>query len=90
MSLNQMDPLKALGPDKRALVFFQKYWAIVGCLDIDVMLQALNSSVIPPSFNHTHVVLVPKKKQPEVVGDFCPISVCNLIYKIISKASLTI
>lgn len=82
VALNQMDPLKAPRLDGMAPVFFQKYWAIVGRLVTGAVLQALNSGVIPSSINHTHVVLIPKKKQPEVVGDFCPVNLCNVIYNI--------
>lgn len=35
--------------------------------------------------NHAQVVLIPKVKVPLRVGDFRPISLCNVIYKIITK-----
>ena len=33
----------------------------------------------------THIVLIPKVQGPETIGNYCPISLCNTIYKIISK-----
>ena len=35
--------------------------------------------------NSTNIVLIPKVKRPEEVGQFRLISCCNFVYKIISK-----
>lgn len=48
-------------------------------------LQALNSSVIPSNLNHTHIALILKKRQPIGVADYHPISLCYLLYKLITK-----
>ena len=37
------------------------------------------------SHNTTFIALIPKSSWPETYSDFRPISICNLVYKIISK-----
>ena len=49
------------------------------------ILDFLNSGQILGGVNFTHVVLILKVKSPESMSQFRPISLCNFIYKIISK-----
>lgn len=35
--------------------------------------------------NNTFIVLVPKVPDPKFITDYCPISLCNSVYKIFSK-----
>ena len=51
---------------------------------IDV-LDFLNNGNMLPNINHTNIVLIPKVKNPKRMSEFRPISLCNVIYKIISK-----
>ena len=50
-----------------------------------VILSSLNSGAILKSINHTFITLIPKVNNLERVFDFRPISLCNVIYKIVSK-----
>ena len=41
--------------------------------------------VIPAGWNSTTIVLIPKVETPEKVSQFRPISLCNVVYKVIAK-----
>ena len=43
------------------------------------------SSYMLKELNKTEIVLIPKVKNPESMSQFKPISLCNFVYKVISK-----
>jgi hypothetical protein len=48
-------------------------------------LKAINSGVVPDGWNNTNIVLIPKVDNPESISQYRPISLCNVLYKVISK-----
>jgi hypothetical protein len=51
----------------------------------DEVLEVLNGSDIPPGWNDTWVALIPKVKNPQYMKDLRSISLCNVVYKLVSK-----
>jgi hypothetical protein len=77
--------LKAPGPDGLHALFYKKFWHLVGNDITAAVLRAINERTIPNGWNETMIVLIPKVDNPEEVSQFRPISLCNVVYKIISK-----
>ena len=80
-----MHPTKSPGPDGISPIFFKNYWDIVGVEVINCVLNALNSGIMPWGINDTYICLIPKVKSPQKITKFRPTSLCNVIYKIMSK-----
>ena len=83
--LKQIHPYKALGLDGMSVVFFQKHWSIVGNNITDMILNILNHNIPILELNKTNISVIPKISNPKRMTDFRPISLCNVVYKLISK-----
>ena len=51
----------------------------------EAVLSCLSTRVIPSSLNSTFITLIPKVKSPTKVSEFRSISLCNIVYKLVSK-----
>ncbi|XP_021764020.1 uncharacterized protein LOC110728686 [Chenopodium quinoa] len=81
----KMHCFKSPGPDGFTVDFFKTYWYEVGQLVIDSVKQFLRTGNMLKEWNQSLLVLIPKVKTPELASQFRPISLCNTIYKCISK-----
>ncbi|KAH9719688.1 reverse transcriptase domain-containing protein [Citrus sinensis] len=72
-ALAQMCPTKAPGPDGLPAV------VITACLHV------LNEKGTLAPLNHTYIALIPKVEKPRKVTEYRPISLCNVIYRLVAK-----
>ena len=85
LGLWALKPFKAPGPDGLHAGFFQYFWNDVKnsvCMEVSNIFE---SRVIPDFLNETLISLIPKCASPESLGNFRPISLCNTIYKVVTK-----
>ncbi len=81
-----MQSLKALRPDGFPPIFYKKnFWHIVGSNVIKAVQSFFISGTMLKELNSTLIVLIPKISNPTSTNHFRPISLCNVVYKTISK-----
>jgi hypothetical protein len=86
-ALFEMYPTKAPGPDGFPAHFFQRNWEVCGEEVTAAVLRVLKGQDSPGCINKTFIVLIPKVASPKELGQFRPISLCNVVYKIASKVA---
>ena len=84
-TLSHMCPTKAPGPDGLPAVIFQKHWKLVREGVVNTCLHILNEQGNIAPLNHTYFALIPKVEKPKKVAEYRPISLCNVIYRIMAK-----
>lgn len=85
LALSQMGPLKSPGPDGFAVCFYQQSWGLVRDEVCNAFLSFLNGGAFDNSINKTFIALIPKVKNPSCITEYRPISLCNVLYKLIAK-----
>ncbi|KAF7150605.1 hypothetical protein RHSIM_Rhsim02G0226500 [Rhododendron simsii] len=81
----QMDGRKAPGPDGFVAAFYQENWDWMGMDIVQASLAFFESGFMLKELNQTLITLIPKVPNPQCVSDFRPISLCNVLYKVLSK-----
>jgi hypothetical protein len=84
-ALFQIGPLKAPGPDGFPARFFQRNWGIIKEDVVSAVRRFFVEGRMPEGVNDTAIVLIPMVPYPENLKDYRPISLCNVMYKVVSK-----
>ncbi|XP_057418938.1 uncharacterized protein LOC130713163 [Lotus japonicus] len=80
-----MHPTKAPGADGFPALFYQRFWDVIGDDVAEFYLQILHGLVSPGIINHTMIVLIPKVKKAVNATQFRPISLCIVLFNIVTK-----
>ncbi|KAL0367300.1 UNVERIFIED_CONTAM: hypothetical protein Sradi_3620100 [Sesamum radiatum] len=80
-----IDETKAPGPDGYSSAFFKAAWPVVGGEVTRAIMEFFRTGRLLKQVNATLITLIPKVSNPTVVGEFRPISCCNVLYKAITK-----
>lgn len=81
-----MGPFKAPGEDGFPACFFQKNWSLVKKKISEFFNQVWHNPSLIQTVNNTLLVLIPKINKPKFITQFRPIPLCNVVYKILTKA----
>ncbi|CAL1390539.1 unnamed protein product [Linum trigynum] len=80
-----MGSKQAPGSDEFTGKFFKAFWDIVGESVVAVVCSFFLTGRMLRSFNHTWLTLIPKVDTVETMKQLCSISLCQFVYKIITK-----
>ena len=81
----QMEKGKAPGPDGFTIDFFQSCWDLVKEKIWEVVEESKSTRWVLTTFNATFLSLIPKEHGADSPSKFRPISLCNVVLKIIKK-----
>lgn len=83
--VSMMNDYKSPGPNGFPAGFFKHNWDIVGKDVSEAVLEFFKKGYLLKEWNATFVALIPKSESAKEPKDYRPISLCNVIYKILTK-----
>ncbi|PKU68127.1 Putative ribonuclease H protein [Dendrobium catenatum] len=75
----------APGPDGFSYAFYRKTWHIIGLQVYNAVGNFFSSGSLPKGVKATAITLIPKCSHASNITDYRPISLCNILYKIVAK-----
>lgn len=86
-ALKQMAPIKSPEPDGFGACFYHKHWSTVGKDAYNAVLDILQGECMLSPINSTFIALILKNDNFVLVSDYRLISMCNVVYKMVSKVT---
>jgi hypothetical protein len=84
-TLKDFKSSKSPGPNGWTMEFFLAFFDQLGEDLLGMAEESRQKGRVSRALNATFIALIPKRENPESFGDFRPIVLCNLAYKIITK-----
>lgn len=72
-------------PGGMSTLFYKFYWNIIGGEVVEAVSSFFIRGFMLRELNHSFIVLIPKNSNAATVQQYRPISLCNVLYKIVSK-----
>lgn len=80
-----MKSFKAPGPDGFQPIFFKHFWDVVGDYLWRLVESAFDRGYSDMAIAEILIMFIPKIDHPRHLKEFRPISLCNVVYKVIMK-----
>jgi hypothetical protein len=84
-AIQKLPTCKALGLNGFTTEFFDSCWPMLREEVWQLVEESRSSGKFLPTLNATFLTLIPKEERVTNLRNFKPITLCNMIYKIISK-----
>lgn len=76
---------KSPRPDGWTVEFFLSFFEVIGSDLLSAVEKSWTSGRLEAAITSTFIALISKTDKPSTFDDFCPISLCNCLYKIIPQ-----